>query len=204
MLMFGDIKFEKTKSQPLSSNFKKDVDIDEVLVSKKTSPGERNYKYFIDYQYNDYKVKPLHIMFPKRNIYVKSYDGQTKWMCFLIEDDDLLEKNYTISEKVSAEIKKEFDSQPVYNKIFLKIKVKFHVDEVTDFYDKGIPDVGSNHTCLTVMSLDSALNKDGNYYPQVFLKECKYIEKKIIRHINDDMSDFSSSDKSGLVQNKLE
>ena len=49
------------------------------------------------------------------------------------------------------------------------------------------------------MSLDSALNKDGNYYPQVFLKECKYIEKKIIRHINDDMSDFSSSDKSGLV-----
>ena len=49
MLMFGDIKFEKTKSQPLSPNFKKDVDIDEVLVSKKTSPGERNYKYFIDY-----------------------------------------------------------------------------------------------------------------------------------------------------------
>ena len=69
-------------------------------------------------------------------------------MCFLIEDDELLEKNYAISEKVSAEIKKEFDSQPVYNKIFLKIKVKFHVDEVTDFYDKGIPDVGSNHTCL--------------------------------------------------------
>ena len=49
------------------------------------------------------------------------------------------------------------------------------------------------------MSLDSALNKDGNYYPQVFLKECKYIEKKIIRHINDDVSDFSSSDGSGLV-----
>ena len=31
-------------------------------------------------------------------------------MCFLIEDDELLEKNYAISEKVSAEIKKEFDS----------------------------------------------------------------------------------------------
>ena len=24
--------------------------------------------------------------------YVKSYDGQTKWMYFLIEDNDLLEK----------------------------------------------------------------------------------------------------------------
>ena len=38
--------------------------------------------------------------------------------------------------------------------------------------------VDSNHTCLAVISLDSALNKDVNYYPQVFLKECKHIEKK--------------------------
>ena len=41
--------------------------------------------------YNDKKVKPLHIMLPKASAYVKSYDGQTKWMYFLIEDDDLLE-----------------------------------------------------------------------------------------------------------------
>ena len=26
--------------------------------------------------------------------YVKSYDGQTKWMYYLIEDDDLLKKTY--------------------------------------------------------------------------------------------------------------
>ena len=29
----------------------------------------------------------------------------------------------------------------------------------------------------------------------VFLKECKYIEKKVIRYINDDMRDFSVSDE---------
>ena len=28
-------------------------------------------------------------MLPKTNVYIKSYDGQTKWMCFLIKDDDL-------------------------------------------------------------------------------------------------------------------
>ena len=55
--------------------------------------------------YND-DVKPLHIMLPKINRYVKSYDGQTKWMYFLIEDDDLLEKYNTISDKVNADIKK--------------------------------------------------------------------------------------------------
>ena len=29
-------------------------------------------------------------MLPKTSAYVKSYNGQTKWMYFLLEDDDLL------------------------------------------------------------------------------------------------------------------
>ena len=49
-----------------------------------------------------------------------------------------------------------------------------------------------SHTCLAVISLDSALKKDENYYPQDFLKECKYIEKKVVRRINDNLRDFSS------------
>ena len=75
----------------------------------------------------------------------------------------------------------------------MNTKIKSHCDEVTCFYDKEIPKADSNHTCLTVISLDSALEKDDSYYPQVFLKECKYIAKKVIRHINDNLSDFSSS-----------
>ena len=47
----------------------------------------------------------------------------------------------------------------------------------------------SNHTCQAIFSLDSALK---NYYPQVFMKECKYIDKKVIRHI----SGFSCDDNS--------
>ena len=43
----------------------------------------------------------------------------------------LIRKNNTIWENVSADIKKEFDSEP-----FLKTKVKSNDDEVTDFYDK--------------------------------------------------------------------
>ena len=37
----------------------------------------------------------------------------------------------------------------------------------------------SNHTCLAVITLDSAQKKDENYYLQVFLKECKYTGKMI-------------------------
>ena len=135
-------------------------------------------------------------MLPKTSAYVKSHDGQTKWIYFLIEDDDLLEKYNTIRGKVSADIKKEFDSKPVYIKELLKTKIKYHDDEVTYFYDKKISKVDSNHTCLIVITLYSALKKDETYYPQVFLKECKYIEKKVIRHINDNLSRFSYSDES--------
>ena len=135
-------------------------------------------------------IKPLHIMFPKTSAYVKIYDGQTKGMYFLIENDELLEKYNSIWDKVSADIKKEFDSEPAYNKEFFKIKIKSHGDEVTEFFYKKIPEVDSNHTCVAVISLDSALKKDENYYPQVFLKECKYIKKKVFRHINDNLNDF--------------
>ena len=64
-------------------------------------------------------------------------------MYLLIEDDDLLEKYNAIWDKVSADIKKEFDRVPVYNKNYLKTKIKSHGDEVTDFYDKKNPKVNS-------------------------------------------------------------
>ena len=82
----------------------------------------------------------------------------------------------------------------------MKTKIKSHGDEFTDFYDKQIPKADSNHTCLAVISLDYALKKDYNYYLQVSLKEFKYIEKKLVRHIIDDLEsssdDFNDSDDS--------
>ena len=114
-------------------------------------------------------------MLPKTYAYVKSYDGQTKWLYFLIKDDKVSEKWNTISDEVSTNIKKEFDSEYVYNKEFLKTKIKFHGDEVTDFYDminsKKI--VNSNHSCLAVISLDPVIKKDDNYEPHVFFKKFK-------------------------------
>ena len=76
----------------------------------------------------------------------------------------------------------------------MKTKIKSHSDKNTDFCDKKIPKVGSNHTCLAIIDLDSALKEDNNYYPHLFSKECKYIEKKVVRNINNNLSDFSSDD----------
>ena len=43
---------------------------------------------------------------------------------------------FTIYYKVSADVKKKFDSEPVHNKNYLKTKIKSHGDEVKNFYDK--------------------------------------------------------------------
>ena len=45
-------------------------------------------------------------MVPKTSAYLKSYDGETKLMYFLIENDDLLEKYNTIWDKASADIER--------------------------------------------------------------------------------------------------
>ena len=130
----------------------KDVDVEKVFISNKTCSGEKSYKYFIGYLYDDYKVKPLYIILPKTSAHIKSYEGQTKWMYFLIEYDNLLEKYNAIWDKVSTDVKNDFTANLSTN-----TKVKFYGDGVADFRDKKIPTVDSNHTCLAVVSLDSAL-----------------------------------------------
>ena len=109
--------------------------------------AKKNYKYFIGYLYDS-------------NItYVKSYDGQTNWMYFLIEDNDLLEKYNTIWDKVSADINKEFDSKRVYNKNYLKSKIKSHGDDFINFSDKKNSKLDANDTCLAIVTLDSVFKK---------------------------------------------
>ena len=44
-------------------------------------------------------------MLPKTSAYVKSYDGRTKRMYFLIDDDDLLEEYDTIWDKIRADLR---------------------------------------------------------------------------------------------------
>ena len=109
------------------------------------------------------------------------------------EDDELLEKYNITCNKFSTHIEKRFDIVPDYNKYYLETNMKSHADELTDFYNKKIPKVDPNHTCLAVISLDSVLMKDGNYCQQVFSKENKCIKKEVVRHIHDSLNAFSHS-----------
>ena len=76
----------------------------------------------------------------------------------------------------------------------MKTKVKSHGDEVTDIYVKKTPKVDYNHTCLEVTILDSALKNTKTIIPKSFSKSVIYW-KKVVGHIDDNLSDFSSSDE---------
>ena len=67
---------------------------------------------------------------------------------------------------------------PIYNKKFLKTKITSYSHEATGFHDNEISKVGSNYTCLGAILINFVFGKEENNYLQVFLKECKYIEKE--------------------------
>ena len=69
-----------------------DLDTDKIQVSSMFFSGEENYSYFTAYKDDDCKIKLLCMMLQKTSSYVKRYDGETKWMVFLIKDAVLLKK----------------------------------------------------------------------------------------------------------------
>ena len=85
-----------------------------------------------------------------------------------MEDYDLWKKYDTIGIKLALILKKNLIAN--MSTIIFEKKKKSQVDEATDFHDKEMPKAGPNHTCLAVIIVGSAVNKDENCYLQVFLK----------------------------------
>ena len=60
----------------------------------------------------------------------------------------------------------------------MKTKISSYNDEATDLHSRKLPEEGSNYIFWLVILISSALKKDENYYPEVFLKEIKYRVKE--------------------------
>ena len=72
---------------------------------------------------------PLCRMIPKISAYRTDFD-EAKYMSFLIKDNNLVKTCIQICDKVSKVITKEFDSEPVCNKKYLKNKMESYEEEV--------------------------------------------------------------------------
>ena len=72
--------------------------------------------------------------------YRKDFD-ETKYVSFLIKDDKLLKEYNEIWKKIKN-IKKEFNSEPVYNEKYPKAKIKSYNGKInTNFHNNKIPKV---------------------------------------------------------------
>ena len=91
-LKFGNIKINKKefhKSKKPIDLFS--VDLDKIVVSDKFKHNDEGFKYFIGYQ-KDMLVKPLCIILPQMNAYIKYFDNGGKNMSFMIKDDNVWDK----------------------------------------------------------------------------------------------------------------
>ena len=73
------------------------------------------------------------------NAHAKYFDKNSKYMNLLVNDKVILKKYFEIWNKIKSLIKKEFNSEPVYNDKYIKTKMKIYNDRVyTNFQHNKI------------------------------------------------------------------
>ena len=71
-----------------------------------------------------------------------------------------------------------FNSEPVYNDKYIKIKIKIYNNKVYIKYQYKVTKDNECCTCLSEILLDSVVKTEHEYYSQIFLEERKYTIKK--------------------------
>ena len=126
------------------------------------------------------------------NAYVK-YFNDSKCLNLLFHDREFLKKYNRIWNKISNLSKKGFDSEPMCNDQYIKIKIKIYNNRInSNFQGNKITEDNEYFNCLSVILLDSVLKINNYYYT---LEESKYaVKKKKITNTIDEELDLDTSD----------
>ena len=157
-----------------------EVDIKEIVLSPKVSYSKDSFTYFNEYRHKDKAfLSPMCAKLPQINRYAKYFDKNNKYINLLVNDKKILKKYSEIWNKIKSFIRKEFNSEPVYNDKYIKTKIKIYNNRVyTNFQHNKIPKDKEYFACLSVILSDSIfVNSDKDYYPQILVEECKYAIK---------------------------
>ena len=113
--------FHKNK-KPININ---EVDIKRIALSDKKSLSKDPFKNFIGYRHEGNAFpSPLCIKLPQKNAFAKNFDKNSKYMNHLVKNGKMLKKYLKIWNKIKSLIKKELNSEPVYNDTYIKAKIK--------------------------------------------------------------------------------
>ena len=166
------------------------VDLNKIVVSKKWKIDDKTYKYFCGYLNNDV-FKPLCVILPQMNGYIKYFDDGGKNMSFVTDDEKVYEKYNEIWEVIRNFLKIDFTINPVRDDI-----------NKTTFTNNAIPTEKNNYICIPAIDIDSVLKIDKRLYPQAYLEQCKYKlkKRKIVNYINDEIIDEIDDASSSIVE----
>ena len=73
-------------------------------------------------------------MLKKLDLKIRRDIDQSKYISFLIKDDELQESIIEFGKKVENSITKEFGSEPVYNEKYLKAKIKSCNEKINTYF----------------------------------------------------------------------
>ena len=178
-LKFDNIRVNKKEflksKQPIDVNL---VNLDQIVVTDKFKHSDDGFKYFIGYKKSEI-VKPLCIILPQMSGFIKYFEDGGENMSFTIKNDGVLDKYDEIWGKIKDKINIKFHSMPVYDKKYIKAKVReFNGVIKTNFLGDEVPKENEHYTCIACITIDSVMRMEKKNYLQVYLRECKYRVKK--------------------------
>ena len=177
-----------------------DIDVNNVLVSKKEPYRNKNlFKYFIGYNDNDI-IRPLCIRLPQMTGCARKFDEDAT-LSFIAKDKKLFKSYTKIWKTIEGSMKINFESKHVYGDDvkYIKTKTKIYAGSIIkNFRNKKMPKEKAPCKCLSIIMIDSVIRANKKYYPQTLLEECKYTQEKIKieNYINDDLEDSDSDSDS--------
>ena len=201
-IKFGDKEVDKKKFYSSKETILLDsVDLRKIVVSSRWKLNDETYKYFCGYLNNDGIIKPLCVILPQMNGYIKYFDDGGKNMSFVTDDEKVYEKYDKIWNVVKGLLKLKFTVGPIRNDKYISAKLKiFRKKNSTTFNNNNIVPAEKNHyICIPAIDIDSVLKIDKKAYPQAYLEECKYKLKKIklVSFIDSEIIDDGSDSDDG-------
>ena len=178
-IKFGDKEVDKKTFYSSKEAILLDsVDLSKIVVSSGWKLNDTTYKYFCGYLNNDV-IKPLCVILPQMNGYIKYFDDGGKNMSFVTDDEKVYEKYDEIWNVVKSLLKLKFAAIPIRNDKYILAKLKiFKKKNLTTFSNNIVPIEKNHYICIPAIDIDSVLKIDKKAYPQAYLEECKYKLKK--------------------------
>ena len=147
------------------------VNIVQLVASDKFKHSDEGFKYFIGYQEGEI-VKPLCIIWPQMNGYIKYFENGGKNMSFFIKDGEVWKKYEQIWNVIKNKLAIKIHGEPVYDKTYIKAKVREFDGKIkTNFLGNELPKENMHYTCITCITIDSVMRRDKKNHPQVDLED---------------------------------